>query len=430
MSAPKLLAIAIAKNEESLIRNWISHWSPWVDQVCVLDTGSQDNTLEKAQSAGAVVEKTLFHSFDLARNEAIERFASPGDWVVMTDVDERVDETTQRALRDTCARARHDIFLANTVAVNRDDSKTLWVPKAFLWKVSPDIRWVFKVHEKLIGSHSQAILENATVFHEVGLKSPMRRTEAEQKYALLLSKEPFYTDIEFRETMRSEWPILDYERREDPRLDHLFHGPLVSVVIPTYNRAALLDQAIASVQAQNWINTEIIVVGDGCPDLKEKAGATTINLNKNYGSGGAVPRNHGIALARGHYIAYLDDDNRWLEDHLSSLVVALQKKERRWGFSSMLVDYFGRPVPIRFSEPRRGGIDTSCVMHERSLIAEVGWWKDRAEAGYAHDWEFFSRFTQPYVATGKATVWYNLETSGQKKFIERIIEEQEHETSP
>lgn len=113
--------------------------------------------------------------------------------------------------------------------------------------------------------------------------------------------------------------------------------PIVSVVISTYERAGYLDRALASVQAQTYKNYEIIIVHDGpapedvvavCSKWHDKfaENATTltlVSLDENSGYQ-CVPKNTGTWLARGDYIAYLDDDNEWLPEHLEALVAEIE----------------------------------------------------------------------------------------------------------
>lgn len=88
----------------------------------------------------------------------------------------------------------------------------------------------------------------------------------------------------------------------------------VAVVIPTYNGAAYLQEAIQSVQRQNAVVSEILVVDDAShdksADIAEKLGCRCIRLPENRGV--AQARNLGITLASSEFIAFLDQDDRWL----------------------------------------------------------------------------------------------------------------------
>jgi glycosyltransferase involved in cell wall biosynthesis len=104
---------------------------------------------------------------------------------------------------------------------------------------------------------------------------------------------------------------------------------LVSVIVPTYNRASLLRQTIESVLAQTYPNIELIVVDDGSTDaiatmLREYEGRL-VNLRKVNG-GGTAARNSGIAAARGEYLNFLDHDDLLLPTKIEKQVAILQSR--------------------------------------------------------------------------------------------------------
>ena len=97
--------------------------------------------------------------------------------------------------------------------------------------------------------------------------------------------------------------------------------PLVSVIVPTYNRADFLCQAIESVLAQTHTNIELHVVDDGSTDesgkiLKSYSTDKRIHTYFQENSGQAVARNLGVQHAKGEYICFLDSDNVWLPDKI------------------------------------------------------------------------------------------------------------------
>lgn len=95
----------------------------------------------------------------------------------------------------------------------------------------------------------------------------------------------------------------------------------VTVVIPAYNRAVVIERAIASVFSQTVAPSSVIVVDDGStdgtPDLAERAGATVVRSDTN--GGAAQARNRGILEATTPWIAFLDSDDEWLPHHLQTL---------------------------------------------------------------------------------------------------------------
>jgi len=96
--------------------------------------------------------------------------------------------------------------------------------------------------------------------------------------------------------------------------------PLISVVIPAYNAAGYIEEAINSVLNQTFQNFEIIVVDDGSQDLtKEKVlnySDPRIKYIYKENGGPSTARNTGIKAARGNYIAFLDYDDIWIPQKL------------------------------------------------------------------------------------------------------------------
>lgn len=111
--------------------------------------------------------------------------------------------------------------------------------------------------------------------------------------------------------------------------------PRVSVIIPTYNRADILDRAINSVLGQTFNDLELIVVDDGSTDdtpeliaQYEDPRLTFIEHEEN--RGGSVARNTGIAHATGDYLAFLDSDDAWRPRKLELQVAELDRRSDDW----------------------------------------------------------------------------------------------------
>lgn len=105
-------------------------------------------------------------------------------------------------------------------------------------------------------------------------------------------------------------------------------APTVSVIIPTYNRAAFLGAAVESVRAQSWPDVEIVIVDDGSTDDTEavvSALGAGIRYIKQRNAGPAVARNRGIHETQADLIAFLDTDDRWLPEKLALQVDILQR---------------------------------------------------------------------------------------------------------
>lgn len=115
---------------------------------------------------------------------------------------------------------------------------------------------------------------------------------------------------------------------------------LVSVVMPAYNDAPYVAQAIDSVLAQTWSHIELIVVDDGSTDgtrdvVRSYGGRLCLVEQTNAGS--AVARNRGIELAQGRYVAFLDADDWWHPEKLASQMQALQRQVEQGGPEARMV---------------------------------------------------------------------------------------------
>lgn len=111
--------------------------------------------------------------------------------------------------------------------------------------------------------------------------------------------------------------------------------PLVSVIIPTHNRAELVSKAVESALGQTYKNIEIIVVSDGSTDNTDDVLEEITKKNENVkyisyhpNKGGNVARNTGIKNAMGKYVAFLDDDDVWLPKKLEKQVLVAESDEK------------------------------------------------------------------------------------------------------
>ena len=98
-------------------------------------------------------------------------------------------------------------------------------------------------------------------------------------------------------------------------------NPLVSIIVPTYNRAGVLSRAIRSIFSQTYSNIEIIIVDDASCDDTGNVVESFMDDHIHYirhdkNQGGSASRNTGIRSAKGSFIAFLDDDDEWLPEKL------------------------------------------------------------------------------------------------------------------
>ena len=97
---------------------------------------------------------------------------------------------------------------------------------------------------------------------------------------------------------------------------------LVSIIIPTYNRKDLLIKAVESILLQTYSNWELLIINDYENPIKLNFNDTRISIQNNkFTKGGNGARNTGLSMAKGNFIAFLDDDDEWEKDKLSKTCI-------------------------------------------------------------------------------------------------------------
>lgn len=161
----------------------------------------------------------------------------------------------------------------------------------------------------------------------------------------------------------------------------------ISVIIPSYNRAATICRALDSVLAQSYLPEEIIVVDDGSTDdtvalLESKYPSITLMQQNNYGVSHA--RNRAIEIAKGDWIALLDSDDAWQPDKLKQQMAAIAKDPSyRLCHTNEIWIRNGKRVNPMKKHAKKGGwifqdclplccISPSSVMIARSVFSEFG----------------------------------------------------------
>jgi hypothetical protein len=185
--------------------------------------------------------------------------------------------------------------------------------------------------------------------------------------------------------------------------------PLVSVVLPTRDRCALLPRAIASVDYQTYPNWELLIIDDGSADDTPAllAGISDKRLRtfRAEGAGVCAARNIALAHARGELIAYLDDDNIMHPAWLKAVVWAFgQRPEAEVLYGAFVVDDTARidqrghgDLPRLYFYPydhhavaEANVADIGCIAH-RAGLAEARFDESLREMG---DWDLFLRLTR------------------------------------
>jgi glycosyltransferase involved in cell wall biosynthesis len=120
--------------------------------------------------------------------------------------------------------------------------------------------------------------------------------------------------------------------------------PLVSIILPTYNRADAIERALASVRAQTWSDWELIVVDDGSTDdtvARIEGFDPRLRLLRQQNQGTAGARNTALRACKGDFIAFLDSDDEWLPHHLELCVAFLTAHPEEGFVTNELWEDFG-----------------------------------------------------------------------------------------
>jgi len=170
--------------------------------------------------------------------------------------------------------------------------------------------------------------------------------------------------------------------------------PQFSVIIPTRNREDYLREAVASVLAQQGVTFELLIVNDGDP-LQQSHADRRVTVLDNHKRTAVPARNLGITSAKGEYIAFLDDDDFWIDHH--HLAKALKAFEQQ-------VDFYFANGEMRFPDGSIKVFDQdatmetlkhdntiliSAVCYRRSLHASLG--KFDESIPYYWDWDWYLR---------------------------------------
>ncbi|MFT3739994.1 MAG: glycosyltransferase family A protein [Breznakibacter sp.] len=210
--------------------------------------------------------------------------------------------------------------------------------------------------------------------------------------------------------------------------------PKVSIVIPTYQRTSYLGQTLESILHQTFQDFEIIVVDDGTPgddNLLLCQAFEKVRYIKIENSGSPIrPRNVGIGLAMGKYVAFADDDDIWLPQKLEKQVAALDQNP---GFGLVhgyckIIDRFGREtgeIAGRLNNPMlkhgyvfdrmvgRFTVMMSTPLIRKEVLDKAGLFNENMAAA-GEDMEFYCRvaFYTPFYFLDEPLVLYRVHEGG------------------
>lgn len=185
-------------------------------------------------------------------------------------------------------------------------------------------------------------------------------------------------------------------------------APRVSVVIPTRDRAGVLPRAIRSALAQTFGDLEVIVVDDastdGTPGVVQELAARDARVRavrSDRAAGASAARNRGIALARGEFVAFLDDDDEWLPEKLERQLPRAEGGADVVCSPYLFVDAEGRehvrgtaelPGDARATLLGGNTVATPTVLARREALLEEGGFDESLHR--LEDWELWLRMAR------------------------------------
>lgn len=202
-------------------------------------------------------------------------------------------------------------------------------------------------------------------------------------------------------------------------MDKRIRDPIISVVVPTYNRAKDLSRCLDSLIAQDFQDFEVLICDDGSTDNTATVVQEylpyldiTYSYGENFG-GPARPRNRGLMIARAPYVAFLDSDDWWAPEKLSASLACLNKGADFVYHDLYSVKNNGQKIFVKKARSRvlrapahldlltlGNGIMNSSVVLRKSLLLGVGGFSEDLDliAGEDYDaWLRISKITEKFV---------------------------------
>ena len=186
---------------------------------------------------------------------------------------------------------------------------------------------------------------------------------------------------------------------------------MISVVIPTHNRADVIARAIFSVQNQSYSDLQIVVVSDGSTDHTKEIVTELANGDERIkyieyfpACGGNHARNVGIQNSDGEYIAFLDDDDEWLQDKLAAQITKLEENpEAGMVYTGVNIIYENEDISYLSKPTERGDLSkkilfgncistTSSVLIRKNILEDVGGFDEQLRA--LQDYDLWIRVCQ------------------------------------
>jgi len=188
-------------------------------------------------------------------------------------------------------------------------------------------------------------------------------------------------------------------------------SPTITVIMPTYNRASLISRALKSVVNQTLNDLEVIVVDDASTDntnnvVKNFSDTRVKYIRHSENKGGPSARNTGIEIAKGEFIAFLDDDDEWTPEKLEKQLSKFSHCHESIGLVYCGFDYTILNQSIYTSTPNLRGnlfnriLETNIIgsvslpLIRKDCFSQIGMFDESLES--CQDWDFWIRLSKSY----------------------------------
>jgi glycosyltransferase involved in cell wall biosynthesis len=426
----------LAEAVESVIHQTYTNW-----EILIINDGSKDNTSDVARklieryitARISIIEKVRNEGLARARNTGIEN--SGGKYLLPLDADDKI----------------HTTFLEKTVALleNNPDISIVYTDLLQFGEASEIVRaseydfQLLKFNNQLnycslfrkeawttVGGYNPNMVvgyEDWDFWISCGAKGFYAKRIPESLFLYRVKKSSMFTNaLKFHEKLRAgiilnhpnlydENTLLNAKRLLKRQFDNgIKSNPLVSVIVPTYNRPEMLKIALESLNCQTMNDFEIIVINDGGADVRNVIDGLNerdniVYLQHSTNRGLPAARNTGIRVARGKYIAYLDADDIYYPDHLQILVDFLETAPFKIAYTDAYRSIYKkidgkilfrdkeRYASLDFDRDRifvENYIPVLCFMHAKSCFDEVGTFDETLTSH--EDWDLWIRMSMKF----------------------------------
>ncbi len=402
-------------------------------EIIIVNDGSIDNTKEVAEDLIRkysdykikLINQINSGSPAISRNEGIKE--SSGEYILPLDADDKIDT---QMLMECCTELQNGSpnRIIYTARQDFDGNDSIVMPPDYNFEklkyenhMSYCALFSKKMWQDIGGYRTNTGMEDWDFWIAAGLKGYVGN---------LLPKPLFFYrrhDIgQFQQDVKNIQQILAtiiinneeaYEKRECElarQYLNMVTSPVISVIIPTFNRTDKLKDAIASVLKQSYKNFEIVVVNDAGKDVKNIIDSFNDPRIKyfQHGSNRGLPatRNTGIRNSNGKYIAYLDDDDKYYPNHLDVLIKNLESdSEYKVAYTDSLRasykirdgNYYLEKKELIYSQDFDyekilwgNFIPVLSIMHEKSCIETVGLFDETLTTH--EDWDLWIRISREF----------------------------------